>query len=160
MWENRPTSADRACSSTRSSKVPPLVAIAMVLSVLASGCGGSTAGTQPAADAGIAVPASFDALPHYPNSTPAGTLTRRGSSTTRSYRADTVTPLEVLDYYRIHLGGWQMVDSPHLVGEGPRAPARATWTKDGASLLVSSERAPRLGNSPETVQYSLVLTTS
>jgi hypothetical protein len=135
------------------------LAVAVAVAVGLAGCGDDSGRTEPAAGASSKlVPAHFASIPRYPDSTPLGSVTTDGGTTSRSFQAQGTRPAEVLDWYRTHLGGWTNVEPPHSVGSGAQGASRATWERGGATLRISSEATPELG--PSTLQYSLVLISS
>ena len=146
-------------------KVRALLIVAVcVIVVFGSGsCGSSTepsAGSTARTEAGPAttdiIPPAFYALPQYPGSQPAGELVIKDGVMTRSFAAPTGSPDAVLDFYGAHLDGWVNSDPPHRVGPSPEAAVRGAWQQGSATLTISSEAAPQLGQGP-TVQYSLQL---
>ena len=134
------------------------MAVVMASALAAASCGSSGSDSTAASTTqpNHPVPLQFDAIPRYPDSRTAGTLTREGTTTTQSFEADGTSPEQILAYYRDNLPGWTIIEAPHALGASSDADWRGRWERSGASLDISSSPGPGLGAG--TVQYSLGLT--
>jgi hypothetical protein len=123
------------------------VAFALLLGV--AGCGGSSH----ASGAGTPLSGAFADIRLYPSSHAFGPQHVQGGVTTRSFGVDHATPMQIVQWYGVHLSGWTVLTPPTRRG---RSDEFAKWSRAGRWLQISSAPAPAAGGA----QYSLVVARS